>query len=328
MALLQCNFFSQALMLHRAHPGGAAHRQKPWAPAARRRRAPFKTLYLLHGIFGNDTDWVCGTRVQSWAQDRNLAVVMPSGDNSFYVDNPQGQRLLRQVHRPGAGGLHPALFPPVHPAGGYLPGRPFHGGFGAIVNGLQHPQTFGAVAALSSALILDSMLEHTQYTDFLMTNKGYYESVFGELSQVRGGVNDYDALAEKVAKEPVRPKFYPGLRHRGRPAGRQPAVPGPPAPAGLRRHLRRGPRRPRLVLLGRVHLKSPELAAPVRRPAGHQLGERGGLRPPRALYKKQDIRAPPGVFFCVWGRAKLFCGPQRGRRDLAPPSGELSPLGD
>ena len=68
--------------------------------------------------------------------------------------------------------------------------------------------TFGAVAALSSALILDSMLEHTQYTDFLMTNKGYYESVFGELSQVRGGVNDYDALAEKVAKEPVRPKFY------------------------------------------------------------------------------------------------------------------------
>ena len=52
------------------------------------------------------------------------------------------------------------------------------------------------------------MLEHTQYTDFLMTNKGYYESVFGELSQVRGGVNDYDALAEKVAKEPVRPKFY------------------------------------------------------------------------------------------------------------------------
>ena len=64
------------------------------------------------------------------------------------------------------------------------------------------------MAALSSALILDSMLEHTQYTDFLMTNKGYYESVFGELSQVRGGVNDYDALAEKVAKEPVRPKFY------------------------------------------------------------------------------------------------------------------------
>ena len=44
---------------------------------------PYKTLYLLHGIFGNYTDWVSGTRIQAWAQDRNCAVVMPSGDNKF-----------------------------------------------------------------------------------------------------------------------------------------------------------------------------------------------------------------------------------------------------
>ena len=222
--------------------------------------------------------------MQSWAQDRNLAVVMPSGDNSFYVDNPKasayygrfiGQELVDFTRR---------SFPLSTRREDTFLGGLSMGGFGAIVNGLQHPQTFGAVAALSSALILDSMLEHTQYTDFLMTNKGYYESVFGELSQVRGGVNDYDALAEKVAKEPVRPKFYLACGTGGRPAGRQPAVPGPPAPAGLRRHLRGGPRRPRLVLLGRVHLKGAQLAAPGRRPAGHQLGERGGLRPPRALY--------------------------------------------
>ena len=47
----------------------------------------FKTLYLLHGIFGNYTDWVCGTRIQRWAQDHDLAVIMPSGENKFYVDN-------------------------------------------------------------------------------------------------------------------------------------------------------------------------------------------------------------------------------------------------
>ena len=40
---------------------------------------PFKTLYLLHGIFGNDTDWVSGTRIQAWANDYNLAVIMPAG---------------------------------------------------------------------------------------------------------------------------------------------------------------------------------------------------------------------------------------------------------
>ena len=187
MALLQCNFFSQALM--RTVPIQVVlptdKTSGPGGPAA---QGPFKTLYLLHGIFGNDTDWVCGTRVQSWAQDRNLAVVMPSGDNSFYVDNPKasayygrfiGQELVDFTRR---------SFPLSTRREDTFLGGLSMGGFGAIVNGLQHPQTFGAVAALSSALILDSMLEHTQYTDFLMTNKGYYESVFGELSQVRGGV--------------------------------------------------------------------------------------------------------------------------------------------
>ena len=46
----------------------------------------FKTLYLLHGLLGNYTDWVSGTRIQRWAEEKNLAVVMPSGDNSFYVN--------------------------------------------------------------------------------------------------------------------------------------------------------------------------------------------------------------------------------------------------
>ena len=53
-----------------------------------REEKPFKTLYLLHGIFGNETDWVHGTRIQRWAEEKNLAVVMPAGENAFYVDQP------------------------------------------------------------------------------------------------------------------------------------------------------------------------------------------------------------------------------------------------
>ena len=43
---------------------------------------PYKTLYLLHGIIGSCIDWLYGTRIQRWAEKRELAVVMPSGDNS------------------------------------------------------------------------------------------------------------------------------------------------------------------------------------------------------------------------------------------------------
>lgn len=47
---------------------------------------PYKTLYLLHGLMGNCTDWLMNTNIQRMAEDRNLAVVMPSGENSFYID--------------------------------------------------------------------------------------------------------------------------------------------------------------------------------------------------------------------------------------------------
>ena len=90
MALIQCDLFSHSLM--RTVTVQVLLPTDKMAPGAAP-KGPFKTLYLLHGIFGNRTDWVCGTRLQSWAADRNLAVVMPSGENSFYVDNEKASAL-------------------------------------------------------------------------------------------------------------------------------------------------------------------------------------------------------------------------------------------
>lgn len=91
MALIQADFFSPSLMRtvtinvilptdKMVFPGMPVPEKKP-----------LKTLYLLHGIFGNYTDWVTGTRLQAWAQDKGLCVVMPSGENRFYVDNPESE---------------------------------------------------------------------------------------------------------------------------------------------------------------------------------------------------------------------------------------------
>ena len=207
MAILHCNFFSKALM--RPVPITVVlPTDKRVGPQGTPPAGPFKTLYLLHGIFGDETDWVCGTRAQAWATERNLALVMPAGENSFYVDHPNASRNYGQFIGEELVEFTRRTFPLSPKREDTFIGGLSMGGFGAIVNGLKHPETFGAVCALSSALILDSMLENTQYTGDLMTNKGYYESVFGDLSQVRGGPADYDALAEKAAQAPVRPKFY------------------------------------------------------------------------------------------------------------------------
>ncbi len=208
MAILQCNFFSKALMRtvpitvvlptdKMVFPGMPIPEEKP-----------FKTLYLLHGIFGNYTDWTLGTRIQAWAQDRDLCVVMPSGDNAFYVDNPKTSAMYGSFISKDLVEFTRKSFPLSTKREDTFIGGLSMGGYGSIINALQHPETFGAVCALSSALILDNVPNYTEYTDFLMNNRGYYESVFGDLDKVIGGPNDYNAQAEKVAKLEEKPKFF------------------------------------------------------------------------------------------------------------------------
>lgn len=209
MALLQCNFFSKALMRtvpiqvvlptdKMVFPGQPAPEEKP-----------LQTLYLLHGIFGNNTDWVSGTRVQAWAQDKNLAVVMPSGENAFYVDNPKTSALHGTFLGKELVDFTRRSFPLSRKREDTFLGGLSMGGYGAIVNALQNPETFGAVCAFSSALILEKAASTTEYSDFLMSNRGYYEAVFGDLSALSGSDKDYRKLAEQVAAaNGPKPDFY------------------------------------------------------------------------------------------------------------------------
>lgn len=209
MALIQCDFFSKSLMRtvpvnvviptdKMLFPGQPEPEQKP-----------YKTLYLLHGIFGNDTDWVTGTRVQRWAQDRDLVVVMPSGDNHFYVDNPKSNDMYGEFIAKDLVEFTRRTFPLSHRREDTFIGGLSMGGFGAIVNALRNPETFGAVTAFSAALVLEKAAGMTEYTDFLMSNRGYYEAVFGDLEKLRGSGMDYAALAERVAEGGgPKPKFY------------------------------------------------------------------------------------------------------------------------
>ena len=80
MALLNVTFSSAAL--RRAVPMQVILPVDGMKPAYEH---PFQTLYLLHGLYGDCTNWVNNTRIKMWAEARNLCVIMPSGDNSFYI---------------------------------------------------------------------------------------------------------------------------------------------------------------------------------------------------------------------------------------------------
>ena len=114
----------------------------------------YKTLYLLHGVFGSDQDWITGTRVSRWAAEHDLAVVMPAGENSFYVDRPVpgskyaewiGEELVEVTRR---------MFPLSRRREDTFIAGLSMGGYGAVHIGLSHPETFGYVASFSGALHL------------------------------------------------------------------------------------------------------------------------------------------------------------------------------
>ena len=154
MALIQVNYLSKALF--RTVPLNVILPVDRFeADTDRYLNGPerkYKTLYLLHGLLGNYTDWVSQTRIQKWAEEKNLAVVMPSGDNAFYFNSRTpwndygtfiGQELVEITRR---------MFPLSDKREDtYIAGLSM-GGFGALRNGIVYSDTFSYVAGLSAAV--------------------------------------------------------------------------------------------------------------------------------------------------------------------------------
>ena len=71
MALMEVNFFSKALMrpvtMNVILPADKVFFEEETEADNK----PFKTLYLLHGVMGNYTDWVTGTCIKRWAEEKS-----------------------------------------------------------------------------------------------------------------------------------------------------------------------------------------------------------------------------------------------------------------
>lgn len=203
MALIQVNYVSGALQrtvplqvilpVDKLTPDGKLPAEKK-----------FKTLYLLHGYLGNFTDWVSGTRIQRWAEERNLAVVMPSGDNAFYVDRPEtgncygqfiGEELVEMTRR---------MFPLSRKREDTFIGGLSMGGFGAMRNGLKYHETFGAIISFSGVL---ELLEDNPALSRRVTSE-YEEALFGDLEKAAASDKNPAWLARKLAGKDPLPQVY------------------------------------------------------------------------------------------------------------------------
>lgn len=200
MALMQINLFSSSLM--RTVPIQVILPADKLTPPSVKPREdkPYPTLYLLHGIFGNCTDWLSNTRLMRYAEENDLAVVMPSGDNAFYVDQTNvnnnygifvGKELVELTRK---------MLPLSHRREETFIGGLSMGGFGALRNGLKYSETFGRIIALSSALIVEGLTNRTNETPFFIERRDYAEAIFGNLENVMDSDKNPAFLARQIAK--------------------------------------------------------------------------------------------------------------------------------
>lgn len=120
---------------------------------------PTKSLILLHGLTGTDTDWLYGGVAQEMAIQYNLAVFMPTAGNFFYLDRGYpggnwgtyvGDELLDYVRK---------VFGYCQRREDTIIGGLSMGGYGALHTALSHPENFSGCIALSSALRIRAMAE-------------------------------------------------------------------------------------------------------------------------------------------------------------------------
>ncbi len=209
MALIHVDFFSNSLMRTvpikvilptDKHLGNGEKISKE--------KKLFKTLYLLHGVFGSDIDWISGTRVQAWAESYNLAVVMPAGENKFYVDNNASGDNFSKFIGEELVDFTRATFPLSEKREDTFIGGLSMGGYGALINGLKYYQTFGRICAFSSALVIEKYKNADNSAEELIDKRSFYESFWGPFDALEGSDKDYYALADKTAENGECPEIY------------------------------------------------------------------------------------------------------------------------
>ena len=199
MALIQMHYRSDALW--RSVPVNVILPVDKWengVPVNHGKK--FKTLYLLHGLHGDCTEWFTKTRLRRWAEANNLAVVMPAGDNSYYVDQPDamanyGEFIGRELVE-----MTRAMFPLSCKREDTFIGGLSMGGYGAMRNGLKYADTFGAIIALSAALQNFEPHER-QY-------KVFKQALFGSLESSMQTDMNPRLLAEGLKDAQNKPDIY------------------------------------------------------------------------------------------------------------------------
>lgn len=164
-----------------------------------------KTLFLLHGHGNCHEEWLTGSSIKELAHIYNLAVIMPSGENSFYLNQKAAKRNYADYVGDELVEYTRKTFGLSNDKADTFVGGLSMGGFGALHTGLAYNHNFSKIMALSSALIIHNIAGKKEEFKDPHGDYDYYTSIFGDLKKLPTSRNnpeqiirDLQAMGEEV----------------------------------------------------------------------------------------------------------------------------------
>lgn len=174
----------------------------------------YKVLWLLHGTFGDYTDWIRKSNIELYACERDLIVVMPSGLNADYVNWPDFALGYNTWDY-----LFEELMPLVHhwlPASdkredNFIAGLSM-GGNGTLQYAAGHPEKFGGAAILSCApRDLHQLAKDLEDPEFAKMNYRLVNGIRnagGMEGYLSSPINVWDRLPELIERDALPPLYF------------------------------------------------------------------------------------------------------------------------
>lgn len=164
-----------------------------------------KTLFLLHGYTGSASSW----GIDDIARKYNFAMVMPNGENAFYLDGEStGHKYCTYVGAELVEYIRSTFGFAQKAEDTFIMGMSM-GGFGALHTALTYPETFGKAVGLSSALIVHEIAHMKEGEDNGVANYAYYRECFGDLETVEERETNPETLVSRlIVDNKTIPQIY------------------------------------------------------------------------------------------------------------------------
>ncbi len=178
-------------------------------------RKPYKVLYLLHGGAGNAQDWIRYTSIERYAEEHNIAVVMPEvGGQSFYADMVHGYQYYTYLTEELPMVLNCFLPISNRREDRFVAGLSM-GGYGAYKWAFDQPEYFSAAGNFSGFSFLDELFNEDLgpiSKEEKQGEKGICALVWGSFENMLGTKNDTRYMVHNAVQEKLDlPRMYAAI---------------------------------------------------------------------------------------------------------------------